>query len=77
VRYVEPRIWECFCTIAAERGVTIGHLLSHVDRAMRLEPTWARQVQHAQPQQSAFSSSKQCELKPAAANPNPRVKWAT
>ena len=37
---VEPRIRDYFCTIAAERGLTVGQLLSHVDPAMRLEPTW-------------------------------------
>ena len=25
---VEPRIWDYFCTIAAERGVTVGQLLA-------------------------------------------------
>ena len=34
------RVWDYFCIIAAERGVTVGQLLSYVDRAMRLEPTW-------------------------------------
>ena len=30
---VEPRIWDYFCTIAPERGVTVGQLLSYVEAA--------------------------------------------
>ena len=65
---VEPRIWDYFCIIAAERGVTIGQLLSHVDRAMRLEPTWRGKCSTRN-----LSSAvrvfviEQCELKPQTA----------
>ena len=74
---VEPRIWDYFCIIAAERGVTIGQLLSHVDRAMRLEPTWRGKcsTRNLSSAVRVFVIG-QCELKPQP-RPNPRVKWAT
>ena len=74
---VEPRIWDYFCIIAAERGVTIGQLLSHVDRAMRLEPTWRGKCSTRN-----LSSAvrvfviEQCELEPQP-RPNPHLNWAT
>jgi predicted DNA-binding ribbon-helix-helix protein len=72
---VELPIWDYFCIIAAERGVTIGELLDHVNRTCRLEPTITGKmsVRNLSSAVRVFVVN-QCILKPQP-KPNPRVKW--
>jgi predicted DNA-binding ribbon-helix-helix protein len=52
---VEPRIWDYFCIIAADRGVTIGQQLSLLIARCAWSPLGAASA--AAPRQSVFSSS--------------------
>ena len=72
---LELPIWDAFCIIAQQRGVTIGTLLDYVNRTHRLEPTikGKMSVRNLSSAVRMFVMS-QCELKPQP-RPNPKVKW--
>ena len=72
---LELPIWDAFCIIAQQRGVTIGTLLDYVNRTHRLEPTITGKMS-ARNLSSAVGMfvMSQCELKPQP-RPNPKVKW--
>ena len=72
---LELPIWETFCIIANERGVSIGELLDYVNRTHRLEPTITgkQSVRNLSSAVRMFVMS-QCVLKPQP-KPNPRIKW--
>jgi predicted DNA-binding ribbon-helix-helix protein len=72
---VELPIWDYFCIIAQQRGVTIGTLLDYVNRTHRLEPTITGKmsVRDLSSAVRMFVMS-QVELKPQP-RPNPKVKW--
>ena len=72
---VELPIWDFFCIIAAQRGVSIGTLLDYVNRTHRLEPTITgkQSVRNLSSAVRVFVMS-QCALKPQP-KPNPRIKW--
>jgi predicted DNA-binding ribbon-helix-helix protein len=72
---VELPIWDYFCIIAQQRGVTIGTLLDYVNRTHRLEPTITGKmsVRNLSSAVRMFVMS-QVELKPQP-RPNPKVKW--
>jgi predicted DNA-binding ribbon-helix-helix protein len=72
---VELPIWDAFCLIASQRGVTVGALLDYVNRTHRLEPTITGKmsVRNLSSAVRMFVMS-QCELKPQP-KPNPRIKW--
>ena len=72
---LELPIWETFCIIANERGVSIGELLDYVNRTHRLEPTITgkQSVRNLSSAVRMFVMS-QCVLK-AQPKPNPRIKW--
>ena len=72
---VELPLWDYFCIIASERGVTIGELVDHVNRTHRLEPTITGKVS-VRNLSSAIRIfvANECVLKPQP-RPNPKVKW--
>ena len=72
---LELPIWDTFCIIANERGVSIGELLDYVNRTHRLEPTITgkQSVRNLSSAVRMFVMS-QCVLKPQP-KPNPRIKW--
>ena len=72
---LELPIWDAFCIIAQQRGVTIGTLLDYVNRTHRLESTITgkQSVRNLSSAVRMFVMS-QCVLKPQP-KPNPRIKW--